>query len=348
MRSGGSRRTVARGMASILSFLAIFCLAAPPFAYAASCITQSEMTLQQRHALEQVARTLTGQIQEGNIEAVKTRTIPAVAAHFDGIAELIQNQKPLIEKATITVDNLYALDAPNVPPGSSGTDFYCGQPLVSMHFTDLPPGSYALVIVHATGTARPQQITFILSQDDQKAWMLAGLISRPMAELGHGGIWYWDSARHYASLKMDWDAWLYYRIADRLLNPIDVLRSPNIAKLQQETEKVTPAGLAASGSLPLMAYSKNYSLTAINTSTAFGALDLDVHYAPDAAETTLLHDPGSARRQAIDIMAGLLKQHPELQAAFHGIWVHADQGASSLFALELPMKAIAEESAPIR
>jgi hypothetical protein len=40
-------------------------------------------------------------------------------------------------------------------------------------------------------------------------------------------------------------------------------------------------------------------------------------------------------------MSALLAQHPELQQAFHGIWVHADQGDASLFALELPMQQIA-------
>jgi len=39
-------------------------------------------------------------------------------------------------------------------------------------------------------------------------------------------------------------------------------------------------------------------------------------------------------------MSALLQLHPELQTAFHGIWVHANQGDSSLFALELPMSQI--------
>jgi hypothetical protein len=42
-------------------------------------------------------------------------------------------------------------------------------------------------------------------------------------------------------------------------------------------------------------------------------------------------------------MTGLLSLHPELRDAFHGIWVHADQGSVSLFALELPMDQIASE-----
>ena len=43
-------------------------------------------------------------------------------------------------------------------------------------------------------------------------------------------------------------------------------------------------------------------------------------------------------------MSTLLKMHPEMQGAFHGIWVHADQGTGTLFALELPMDQIAAAS----
>ena len=36
----------------------------------------------------------------------------------------------------------------------------------------------------------------------------------------------------------------------------------------------------------------------------------------------------------------------ELHDAFHGIWVHANQGQASLFSLELPMDQIAALPAP--
>jgi len=45
-------------------------------------------------------------------------------------------------------------------------------------------------------------------------------------------------------------------------------------------------------------------------------------------------------------MTALLAQHPGLRQAFHGMWVHADQGDSSLFALELPMDQIATGTQP--
>ena len=328
----------------ILCTLAIYCVAAPPCMQAASCLTQSQMASQQRQALEQAARTIAEEIQQGNTQALQANTIPAVASNFAGIAESVQSQKPLIEKAAITVDNVYFLDASSDPPGAPRTDFYCGHPLVSMNFTNLPPATYALVIVHATGVPQPQQITLILSRTTAEQWMLAGLVIRPMAEQGHDGLWYWTSARNYASTKMNWDAWLYYRIAARLLDPIDLLSSPNLEKLQQEASKTKPAQFPEAGPMSLTGHGASYAVTSVGTTTSFGALDLDVHYKPDAAETTQLHDPPSARRQVLDIMSVLLAQHPELQQAFHGIWVQADQGTNSLFALELPMDAILAET----
>jgi hypothetical protein len=324
----------------LIALCAIGSAAFAPRIHAASCSTQAQMTAVQRDALANAARTLVGQMQNGDVQGLQANTIPAVAADFSGIAASIQNQKPLLEKAAITVDDLYLLDASSDPAGSPRTDFYCGQPVVSLNFTNLPPGVYALAIVHATGVEKPQQVSLILAKGAQDRWMLAGLFSKPMTELGHDGLWYWTSARKYAQGNMKWDAWLYFRVASFLLNPIDLLSSSNLEKLQQETEKVRPDGLSGSTPLSLRAGSATYSLTAIDTTTTFGALDLDVHYTPDAAQATALRDPPSARKQVLDIMSTLLAQHPELQQAFHGMWVHADQGSGSLFALELPMNGI--------
>lgn len=83
-----------------------------------------------------------------------------------------------------------------------------------------------------------------------------------------------------------------------------------------------------------------FKVTAIDTSTELGGLDLDVHYTPDATQAAQLRDPIAARQQVTAVMGALLKMHPGLQQAFHGIWVHADQGTSSPFALELPMQQI--------
>ena len=155
------------------------------------------------------------------------------------------------------------------------------------------------------------------------------------------GLWYWVSARKYAQTKMDWNAWFYYRLATDLLDPLDFLSSPNLEKLQHEADQIRPTDLPGKAAMTFYAQSELIRVTAIDTSTELGGLDLDVHYAPDATQAVQLRDPISARRQVTAAMSALLKMHPEMQGAFHGIWVHADQGTGTLFALELPMDQIA-------
>jgi hypothetical protein len=284
-------------------------------------------------------------MQKGDVQALQANTIPAVAADFSGIAASVENLKPLLQNASFTIDNIYILDAFTEPAGTPRTEFFCGQPVVTLNFTDLPAGTYALAIGHATGVPQPQQISLILAKGPQDKWMLAGLFGKPMTLVGHDGIWYWSSARKYAEQNMDWDAWFYYRVAAYLLNPLDMLSSSNLEKIQHETDKVKPANLPGSTPVTFAAHGANYSLTGIDTTTTFGALDLDVHYTPDRTQASQLRDPPTARKQVMDVMSALLEQHPELHQAFHGMWVHADQGAVSLFALELPMDGLSPAAA---
>jgi hypothetical protein len=93
--------------------------------------------------------------------------------------------------------------------------------------------------------------------------------------------------------------------------------------------------------LLLNANGSSYEVTAIDTSSALGALDLEIHYNPTATQVSQLRDPPSARKQVLDVMTSILALHPEVHDAFHGIWVHADQGDASVFSLELPMDQIA-------
>jgi hypothetical protein len=333
--------------AAILPFalpraLALLLLAAIPLtAMAAACKTQSQMTAAQRDALSNAARTLILDVQNGDVQAMRANTIPAVAADFGGIASSAETLKPLVQQAVITVDSLYTLDATAEAPGAARTDFYCGTPVVVLNFTDLPPGSYALAILHATGVPKPQQISLILSETPDHRWMLGGFISKPMMQAGHDGLWYWVSARKFAQRNMNWDAWFYYRTAVDTLEPVDFLTSPNLEKLQQEEQKVHPNNLPTpQQSLMIGGQGSVFQVTSIDTTVTLGPLDLEVHYIPSEAQAAQLLDPPTARKQVTAIMTGLLSLHPELQSAFHGIWVQADRGSASLFSLELPMDQI--------
>lgn len=309
-------------------------------AHAASCTTQSQMTAAQRDTLSGAARTVVAQMRSGDMLGLKANTLPSVAAHFDGIASSVESLKPLLQRATITVDQLYGLDDSGGAPGVSRVEFFCGSPVVVLTFAALPTGTYSLVIVHATGVPQPQQVSLILSKTTDGRWMFAGFFRKPMVEAGHDGLWYWVSARKYAQSKMDWAAWLYYQTAIYLLNPVDFLASSNLGKLRHEADLAHPNPFPGEKPMTINASGSIYTLTAIDTSTDFGGLDLDVHYTPDTTQTAQLRDGPAARKQVTDVMSTLLALHPELREAFHGIWVHADQGNASLFALEMPMSGI--------
>ena len=312
-----------------------------PAAHATSCTTQSQMTPAERDSFSRTAETVLSDVQSGNAENIREMAAPSVAADFKAMSDSVAHLKPLVQTATITVDDLYILDATGNPAGGSQAEFYCGSPVVVWTFPSLPPGAYAVAIVHATGVQHPQQVTIILSKSPDNRWLLAGMVDRQMTEAGHDGLWYWVSARKYAQSKANWDAWFYYRMATDLLDPLNSLSSPNLTKLQQEADQIRPQDLPGTAPMTFNADGELFAVTAVDTTTALGALDLDVHYKPDATQAAQLQDPTAARKQVTAVMAGLLRMHPELPRAFHGIWVHADQGTASLFALELPMDQIA-------
>jgi hypothetical protein len=212
---------------------------------------------------------------------------------------------------------------------------------VVLSFSELPPGKYAVAILHATGVPKPQQVSLVLNETATDQWKLAGFFTKPMTMAGHDGVWYWAEARDYGQKKMNWDAWFYYQTAAFLLDPADFLSSPNLEKLNREENQARPDGLPSGSPAPLNADGSVFQIMSYETSAALGGLDFVVHYAPDTNQAAQLREPVAARKQALDLMTALLSAHPELRAAFNGIWVRADQGNTSLFALELPMSEIA-------
>jgi hypothetical protein len=330
-----------------LLHLAICCFVLQlQLAHAATCSTQSQMAPQQRDLLANQARAMIALVQEGNTSGLRARTLPAIAADFEGIASSVTSLSPLMQNSTITVEDLYLLDASMVQPGTERTQFFCGTPTVVLTFNGMPPGNYALAILHATGVPHPQQISIILAGTQGNQWQLAGFYAKPMLVADHDGVWYWSSARKFTETKSNWPAVLYFRVAQNLLSPVDFLSSPNLEKLQQETEQARPVDLPGKTPLMLSAQGSTFEVTAVDTTTQFGPLDIDLHYTPNPAQTAQLRVPVSARQQVTDVMSALLLQHPELKQAFHGIWIHADQGNASLFALELPMDQIVSGPQP--
>jgi hypothetical protein len=327
-------------------WMALLALAAAQsrVAHAAACTTQAQMPAAQREALSSTAHTILTYVQSGNVAGMRAVTSPAVAAEFDALNQSVNNLRPMIETATITIDEVYLLDASDNASASGNTAFYCGSPVVVVSVPGLPAGTYALALVHATGVPHPQQVALILSNVPGHGWMLAGMMDKPMTEAGHDGLWYWESARKYAQTRMNWDSWFYYRVAQDLLDPLDSISSPNLEKLRHEADEIRPGDLPGKAPMSFYARGMLFTVISIDTSAELGGLDLSVHYTPDATQAAQLRDPASARQQVTAVMTALLTMHPELRQAFHGIWVNADQGNASLFALELPMEQITASS----
>lgn len=308
-------------------------------AYGASCATQAQMTAAQRDPLVNASRAMLTDVQTGNLQALRAITLPAIAADFNSIEQTVNYLHPLIQSATVTVDEVYLLDASTDPPHAPTTDFYCGSPVVGFNFNNLPRGTYAMAIMHATGVLQPQQVALILAQASGGQWLLAGFFEKPMVLAGHDGVWYWQNARQLARENAGWGAYFYYHIANYLLDPVNFLASQNLEKLRNETSQLHPNLPAANMPITINAHGTLFRITSVGTTTALGPLDLDVHYAPDPAQAAELRYPVIAREQVTSLMVGILTEHPELQHAFHGMWLHADDGGASLFALELPMSA---------
>lgn len=311
----------------------------PSSLLAVTCTLQGEMTPQVRSSMEQSSRTLAQEIAAGNATQVRALTIPSVAAQFQSIAGSIQRLAPLISGATITIDAMYSLDATDLKQQSQA-DFFCAAPNSNLQeevgIPGLPPGSYGLVLVHATGVKAPQQMGLILQRAAGDQWLLAGFFSKPLEVAGHGSVWYWNRARQFAQKGQTWNAHFYYGIAANLALPVEFLSTPNLRKLLEEQSAVRASGLpSAAAPLVLNHGGQTYTITGLRTDSSLGGLDLVVQFSvPDVS------DPVATRTRILGLMSAMLAQYPQLRDAFHGLWVFADAPGQRPFAIEQPMDAI--------
>ncbi len=309
---------------------------------AVSCTPQSQIGLPERTELATATLRLAGYAVAGDTASLRSSTLPSVAAQFEGIASTVEAVAPALKGAAGSLENLYLLHAEDLKAGDEEAQFFCSVPgsplLVTLSIPQLPPGTYALAIVHANGVAKPEQMGMILAKS-AGGWQLAGFFARPLTIAGHDGVWYWSRARELAKAQQRWSAYFYYQSAQFLLTPVDFLASPNLAKLQRETAGVRPEGLPGSdggSTLTVASGEQSFPITDLHTDGALGGLDLVIRYNANAGNV----DPVFARSQAVLLMQTMLKQHPELRANFHGLWVYADSPGHQPFAVELPMDQI--------
>jgi len=312
-------------------------------ARAVSCTVSAGMSASDRASLQAEAASLGGAAARGDAPALQLGATPSLAANFTGVVSVIEGLAPLAKGSAVTVENLYALHAGDLPASGGDAQFFCSQSasplLVTVTLGQLPPGEYALAIVHATGVAAPQQMALILQNAAGSKvpteWQLAGFSVHPLTLAGHSGLWFWQQAREARKTTGGLSAYLDYETALNLARPADFYTSNNLDKLNRELSEVKPKELSEPNGLSLTGPDgKSFSVTGFRIDTGLGAMDVHV----DATVSTL-GDPVASRTSALSLMAALLAKYSDLRQ-FHGLWVFEKAANGQTYAIEQPVSAL--------
>jgi len=318
-------------------------LAAVPL-WAVSCTTQVAMQPADRGALLASGTTLAAAVAGQNFDLLQSSLLPAVTGDWDGIRGVAQAAAPLFKGGQIAWSNGYLLDATDLKEPAD-TQFFCTTPdsgaTITINLRSLPPGRYALMIGDYDGAPLAGQIALILGADANAVgkWKLGGIFAREGALDGRDSVWYWRRARELGQKSDSWSAWFSYDVARWLSLPVDFLSSPHLEKLNKEQMllKSNPSDLmpltVTGASAPNAG--KTWKITALHLDATLHTSDLGLTY-----EGTGLTDPVAARAEAVAVMSGLLKLHPELRDSFHGLWAYAEKDGSRSYAIELAMHDI--------
>ena len=342
-----------------MALLAATLLACPAAqAQQETCTTQSAMAPAERTALADAARKIAAAVVSNDASTLRTAAAPELSKDFGALQYLVATTAPKLGGGVPVVDQVYVLDATGLKPGPQGSSieaqFYCSLNRtaneVEFDIPSLPPGRYGFAIVNlASSSVAPSwRLSLLLRQQPSGSgpWLLAGLYPRPLSVAGHDGLWYWTQARQMVQQKQPWNAWLYYREAQRLLAPADFVVSTHLEKLRAESSGAAPPALSDGISVdaPLVVKGINgaeyhfSNLTAEEPATAAGiasGLDVAVHYSADP-----LPDQTAARQRNLAAAAALLAAYPELRKVFHGVAVYAVSANQAPFASSFAMADI--------
>jgi hypothetical protein len=140
-----------------------------------------------------------------------------------------------------------------------------------------------------------------------------------------------------------WNAWLYYKQAQSLLQPTGFVQSSHLEKLKSEQAAAAPPSLSDGISLttPLVvkgAAGTDYRFVGLGVDDSLGASKIDVvaHLQVDAAAA----DPAAAKKRNADAASALLAAYPEMRKAFHGVWIFAETAGQNPYAAEEAMSEI--------
>ena len=224
----------------------IFCAG---FAHAQTCLTAGDMDEPTRATLVSTAKRYFDMVARGDSATLRQNSIASVASDFSGIETAVKDNQANFSGAQATPRSPFLLKVEGTAP-LARAEFLCGvfgrsgQTSDSAVFVipNLPPGSYAVVILDVPSSKQPETVTFVL-QLEGKDWKIGGLYIKESQIAGHDANWFADRARAFKAKGQNRDAWFYYLEARDLAVPVRFMYTQVTDKLADESETVKPADL---------------------------------------------------------------------------------------------------------
>lgn len=312
------------------------------WARAQTCLTHSDMDEPTASALEGVAKRYFDMAARGDIASLKQNAIPALAANFSSIEAAVKDSQPNFAGAQAQPHPPFLLKIEG-DKAIESAEFLCGvfsksgQTANSAAFVipNLAPGTYGMVTLEITGTAKPQTASFVLQQQGPD-WKIGGFYVHASRLAGHDADWFADKARAFKTKGQNRDAWLYYLQARELAVPVPFMYTQITDKLYDESQVVKPSDCPVDGkTVDLVAGGKTYRLTTMFPVAVAEDLDVVVKYqAADVSHTAETFKDNMA------VIHALVAKYPELRDAFGGVVARAVEPSGQDYGSMLPMKEI--------
>jgi hypothetical protein len=306
-----------------------------------TCLTADDLDAATRTALENAGRRYFELAAKADMGRLKEMAIPSVAADFAGIQMAVRDNQEAFAGAQVSVRPPFLLEAQG-KEALARAEFLCGvfgksgQTPDSAVFVipNLPPGTYAVVIVDATGNV-PHTLSLVL-QKVGNDWKLAGFYAKPVEVAGHDGKWFWERAREFKTKGQTRNAWLYYNQARDLLAPVPFMSTMATDEIYDEAEPLRPQDLPSNGNpVDLSADGRTYRLTSLFAVGADSDVDLVVKFqTPDISNSNRVYQDN------VSLIKVLVAKHPEFRDGFAAIIARAVDPSGKDFGTLLTMKDI--------
>jgi len=322
--------------------LNVLLLAACGAAWAQTCYTAGDMEKATQTALTNTGQGYFDMVAHGDSASLRQNAIPSLAANFSGIEEAVKDNQAALSGAQGAARPPFLLKAEGAT-AQAHAEFLCGvfgahgQTADSAVFMipNLPPGSYAVVIMDARTAGSPYTVTFVLEQQGGD-WKLGGLYIKPVQAAGHDGNWFAEQARAYKTKGQFHNAWFYYQEARDLLAPVSFMSTMVTDQLYDEAQNLRPADVPWGGSTTdLAAGAKTFKLTEMFPTVVGKELELVVKY-----QSADVSNTAAAFQDNTTVMKTLLAKVPELREAFAGIVARAVEPSGRDYGTMLEMKSI--------